>query len=224
MKAIILAGGYAHPFAETGAALSNLADRAGLASILYGEVEPALAQLRSQDLLVVNALWWSMSQHPKYAPHRVAHARDLPPGAMNAMARHVALGGGLLAIHTATICWDREPRWKELLGGGWTWGRSHHPPLGEVTVAPTAAGAALSGSAAPFALVDECYHGLDPGIDCEILAHAGAGGDPPAQPVVWRRRVGAGRVAVDALGHDAASLAAPSHAALLLGLLRWCAA
>lgn len=224
MKAVILSGGHGHPFPETSAALGAAAEACGLPAERHGEVDAAIAALASGDLLVVNALWWSMTQDEKYAPHRAAHARDLPPGAMDAIAAHVAAGGALLALHTATICWDTEPRWKALLGGGWTWGRSHHPPLGPVTVAPTAAGAALAGRSGAFTLRDECYHALDPAPDCELLALAGAGADPPAQPVVWRRQWEGGRVAVDALGHDSASLAHPAHAALLAGLLRWLSA
>lgn len=221
MRAVILAGGHAHPFAETSAVLAAMAGAAGLAAAVHGEVAAALEALAPGDLLVVNALWWSMTQDPKYAPHRAAHARALPPGALARMRGHVEAGGALLAMHTAVICWDGEPGWKALLGGGWTWGRSFHPPLGPVTVVPTAAGAALAGSAAPFTLVDECYHRLDPEPGCELLAHAGAGAEPAGQPVAWRRAVGAGRLAVDALGHDRRSLAASGHAALLAGLMAW---
>jgi len=32
-------------------------------------------------------------------------------------------GGGLLALHTAVICFDDWAGWKALLGGQWRWGR-----------------------------------------------------------------------------------------------------
>lgn len=218
-RAVLLSGGYAHPFAETSAVLAGLAAQAGLAAELHDSAESAVAALPGARLLIVNALWWSMEQHPKYAPHRAEHARHLADADLAAIGRHVATGGSLLAMHTATICWDTQPGWRDLMGGGWGWGRSHHPPLGNVDVALTPDGTRLSAGPAAFRLVDEAYHALDPGPDCTILAHATAGDAP--QPIAWVRHQGAGRVAVDALGHDGRSLGAPGHAALLRGIFRW---
>ena len=219
-RAVVLSGGYAHPFAETSAVVAALAAEAGLAPEIHDSVGDALEALVGARLLVVNALWWSMQQDEKYAPHRAAHARMLAEDELAAMVGHVAAGGGLLALHTATICWDTQPGWVALMGGGWAWGRSHHPPLGPVAVSLTAQGAALSG-ASDFEVIDEAYHALDPGPDCRILAHVTAGGAP--QPIAWTRHHERGRVAVDALGHDARSLQVPGHAALLRALIAWAA-
>ena len=217
-RAVVLSGGYAHPFAETSAVVAELAADAGLAPEIHTSVGEAVLALPGARLLVVNALWWSMLQDEKYAPHRAAHARTLEDVELAALVQHVAAGGGLVALHTATICWDTQPGWVQLMGGGWAWGRSHHPPLGPVSVTLTADGAALSG-AADFDVIDEAYHCLDPAPDCRILAHATAGGAP--QPVAWTRIHGKGRVAVDALGHDVRSLKVQGHAALLRGLISW---
>lgn len=219
-RAVVLSGGYAHPFAETSAVVAALAADMGLVPEIHESVGEALAALPGARLLVVNALWWSMLQDAKYAPHRAAHARNLADGELALMVAHVAAGGGLLALHTATICWDTQPGWVALMGGGWAWGRSHHPPLGTVSVALTPEGAALSG-VSEFEVIDEAYHRLDPAPDCRILAHATAGGVP--QPIAWTRAQGRGRVAVDALGHDVRSLTEPGHAALLRGLIAWAA-
>jgi type 1 glutamine amidotransferase len=219
-RAVVLSGGYAHSFAETSAVLAGLAAETGMVPEIHDSVGAAMAALPGARLLVVNALWWSMAQHDKYAPHRAAHARNLSDSELAAMVQHVASGGGLLALHTATICWDTQPGWVQLMGGGWAWGRSHHPPLGPVAVSLTAQGAALSG-ASDFEVIDEAYHALDPGPDCRILAHAAAGGAP--QPIAWTRHHERGRVAVDALGHDVRSLRVPGHAALLRALIAWAA-
>lgn len=219
-RAVVLSGGYAHPFAQTSAVVAGLAAEAGLAPEIHESLDEALTALPGARLLVVNALWWSMRQDEKYAPHRAAYARTLADGELAAMVQHVAAGGGLLALHTATICWDTQPGWGALMGGGWAWGRSHHPPLGPVAVSLTDAGAALSG-ASDFEVVDEAYHALDPAPDCRILAHATAGGTP--QPIAWTRAHGQGRVAVDALGHDVRSLQVPGHAMLLRALIAWAA-
>lgn len=217
----MLSGGYAHAFAETSAAVARFVADAGLSPTTHDTVPDALAALPGARLLVVNALWWSMTQDAKYAPHRAAHARTLADRELTVIDEHVRAGGSLLALHTATICWDTQPGWRDLIGGGWTWGRSHHPPLGPVAVVLTPEGAALSVGTAVFSLIDEAYHGLDPAADCRVLALATAGGT--AQPIAWTRRMGKGRVAVDALGHDVRSLAEPGHAALLRALIDWLA-
>lgn len=105
------------------------------------------------------------------------------------------------------------------MGGGWVWGHSHHPPLGKIRVSLTADGVEISDGPAHFELLDEAYHNLDPKPDCKILATCEIEDGP--QPVVWVRRFGNGRVAVDSLGHDARSINAPGHRELIAAQLNW---
>ena len=219
-RALIYSEGYAHPFAESSTALAELLAAQGWAVTIERSLDAALARLPEAQLFAVNALRWTMVQHDKYAPHRAKHAFAMADAQLAAMERFVAAGGRLLALHTAVICWDNQPGWRGLLGGGWEWERSWHPPLGPVTVTPSAAGRAAG--LTDFSVTDEAYHRLDPAADCTVLACAAAG-DPAngPQPVAWTRNHGAGRVAVDALGHDAASLEEPGHAALLAHLIGW---
>ena len=114
-------------------------------------------------------------------------------------------------MHTAVICFDTTPSWLEVLGGGWRWDVSHHPPRGPLRIEPTGAPA--------FDLVDESYHHMFPVADAEVRATCALGEGP--QPVAWTRRWGAGRVAVDALGHDRQSLENPGHARLIGALTDW---
>ncbi|PEQ11301.1 hypothetical protein B2G71_17195 [Novosphingobium sp. PC22D] len=217
---VLLAGGYSHPFTETGDVLAMLAREAGWHVDRHEEAEPAIDALQPDTgLFIANALWWSMTQHEKYEADRPQWSRTLGDARLAAVRRFVEDGGALLAVHTAVICWDTQPGWRDLLGGGWRWHHSHHPPMGEARVRLTDAGAALAPEAAGgFTLVDEVYHGLDPAGDCAILAEACA--DTDFVPVAWLRRVGKGTVAVDALGHDGRSLRQADHRALLRAVLR----
>jgi type 1 glutamine amidotransferase len=70
-----------------------------------------------------------------------------------------------------------------------------------------------------FEVIDEAYHDLCHADDCTVLATVTIDDGP--QPVAWIRRHGAGRVAIDALGHDARSLDHPGHRALLNDMLAW---
>nr|WP_053000079.1 ThuA domain-containing protein [Sphingomonas sp. Y57] len=218
-QAIIYSDGYSHPFAETSPLLADLARGRGWSVAIEASLDAVLERLNVRDLLIVNALRWSMTQHEKYAADRPQWAVALPDAQMRRLDDHVRLGGTLLVMHTGTICWDNQPGWAAIMGGGWRWGVSHHPPLGTVRVALTGAGRAMSNGPAQFDIVDEAYHHLSPAADCEILATADAGEGP--QPVAWIRRHGTGRVGVDALGHDGRSLRDPGHGALIGSMLGW---
>lgn len=213
-RLILYSDGYNHPFAQSSKALARIARGMGMAATITPDLGEALARIRpGRDVLGINALRWSMTQFERYAADRPHWAGRLSDEHLAAMTNHLTSGGGLLAMHTAVICWDNQPGWLELLGGGWNWDRSYHPPLGAITVQPSPA------LAAPFETVDEVYHNLDPAEDCAIMATADAGEGP--QPVVWRRRQGSGRIVVDALGHDARSLEAAGHVAILEAMLGW---
>ena len=218
-SAVLFSGGVGHPFEQTSPILARLIDEAGWDCRIETDLDAALADLPAAGLFAVNALYWSMTQGEKYAPLRAQWARELQPGQMDAMETFVANGGRLFALHTSTICWDTEPRWRQLIGGGWEWGVSHHPPYGPITVDLTGAGESLSEGQSHFDLVDEAYHNLAPAADCTVLATADLGEGP--QPLAWNRDFGEGKVAVDALGHDVRSLEQPDHAALIRAQLKW---
>ncbi|MEM7568524.1 MAG: ThuA domain-containing protein [Pseudomonadota bacterium] len=212
----ILSGGYAHPFAETGGILKEIAQDCGCLIDMYDSIADPL-DLSGVDVLIVNGLWWSMTQHEKYAPDRDAWAFEMTDQQMDEIESFVHEGGALYAVHTSVICFDTQPRWKTLLGGGWTWGHSHHPPLGNVDVTISAPGSHLGLEA--FAVQDEVYHHLDPASDAAVLATSDTGEGP--QPVAWVRRAGDGYVAVNTLGHDARSMNVPGHRLLMEKQLYW---
>lgn len=219
-RAIILSGGYSHPFQESSPALAALIEEAGFAPQIEEGIDAAIAALAERPaLLAVNALMWSMMQHEKYAPDRERYAYDMPDSHMDAIESYVAGGGRLFVLHVSTICWDTQPRWHEVMGGGWTWGHSHHPPFGSIYVELTEAGVSASSGPARFDLLDEAYHNLDLRTDCQVLATCEI--NEGRQPVAWIRQFGSGRVAVDALGHDARSINAPGHRELIAAQLEW---
>lgn len=220
---LVITGGPLHDFPATTAALVALADAEGLASTVPLDPSAALDQLVDDpgwDLVTIDALLWRMPAE------RHAHLRDgwrfeLDDRHADALLAHVEAGGALLAMHTAPICFDGDPRWRALLGAAWDWDRSHHPPLGPVRVRRTAAGAAhpITAAADDVDLVDEVY--ADLAIDDDVDPLLTSAVDGVDQPVLWAREVGEGRVVVDLLGHDRPSLDHPAHAAVLRRALRW---
>ena len=217
--AVLFSGGYGHPFEETSPVLASFAMAEGWSVVVETDLDATLAALGSAQLLIVNALCWSMTQHEKYAPDRETWAREMSDGQMAAIDTFVRGGGRLLVMHTGTICWDTQPGWRRIMGGGWQWGLSHHPPLGPAMVAMTAAGLVFCPGAEDFSIVDEVYHNLGPLTDCDVLATCEIA--EGSQPIAWMRRHGRGRVCVDALGHDADALLTPGHSLLIRSMLQW---
>ncbi len=156
-----------------------------------------------------------------YAAERDEHAVALDPADLAVIDRYVRGGGGLLALHTAVICFDADPTWHALVGASWRWGRSSHPPLGPVEVTPTEAGHdhPLTRGIGRFVLEDEAYGFLDEVDDLDPLLVSAHGGR--AHPLLWARPVGDGRVVTDLLGHGPASFEDPTHRDVLARAATW---
>lgn len=226
--ALLFTGGIVHPFESSSPVLEDILRSAGFEVQSGDELAPVLEGLRRDPtaLLVIYALRFSMVQHEKYAPLRERWSLTLDEAQRARIAGHVAGGGGLLGVHTASICFDGWPEWRDILGGAWEWGRSFHPLPGEVHVT-TSRDHWLTRGIADFSLEDEVYSDLDRLDGLEVAAFARATDERPRptgrQPVLWSHTYGRGRVVYDALGHDASSLGHPSHRRLLTRAALWAA-
>ena len=212
-SAIVFSGGYGHPFEQSTEAIAAIVSAKGIAVSIETDLDKVLGGLAQNQLLIVNALYWSMMQDEKYEPHRDEWAFRLQADQLATIQEFVEQGGGLFALHTAAICFDTQPGWLDLLGGGWRWNRSWHPPLAMVKVE------LVNLPNHPFDIIDECYHNLDPAPDARVWATCAISDGP--QPVAWTRHVGVGRVAVNTLGHDARSINTAGHRQLIAAMFDW---
>ncbi|MEI6459429.1 MAG: ThuA domain-containing protein [Pseudomonadota bacterium] len=221
LAALIYTGGISHPFAQSAPILAEVLSEAGFTPRIFWDLEELVIALQADPkaLLVVYALRWGMTQHEKYAPDRAQWALHISDAARQAIHTHVHAGGGLLGLHTASICFDDWADWSTILGGGWRWGISHHPPLGpvQVTVDRTHP---LAHDLADFVVVDEAYTDLAVAASAQVIATVMAPGGAP-QPAIWTHRYGAGRVLYDSVGHDGASLSEATHRQLIQRGARW---
>jgi hypothetical protein len=222
MRNLILSGGIFHAFDETSAALARLFAPLGFVSVVTDDVESGLRELAGggYGLLTVNALRWRM-RGEKYDPYRAQWAFSLSAGGRAAIQRHLAAGGGVLGLHTACICFDDWADWPQLLGAGWIWGRSFHPPRGPVAVTIADPTHPLASGLRDFEVTDEVYGDLALATALAPLLRGRALPEGATQPLAWARTVAGGRVVYDALGHDAASLAQPQHARFLCRAAAW---
>jgi type 1 glutamine amidotransferase len=226
IRNLILTGGIGHPFEQAAPALKDILASDGVDSELTFDVEAGMRSLATTryDVVTVYALRWLMLGSEKYAPHRARWAFSPSPEAKAALRSHLARGGGLLALHTAAICFDDWDEWGDILGARWAWGRSSHPPRGGLKTRMTGAGSPLTKGLDGFSLAnDEVYGGLEWREEILPLMTAQADGHVTEAPVLWTRLHGSARVAVDLLGHDSDSLEQPVHRAILTRAARWCA-
>lgn len=228
VRNLMIAGGLFHPAQASAPSITRILQAQGIATEVEEDVEAACRRLAQGGfgLLTVGALRWGMDD-AKYAPHRERWALHLSEPARQAIAGHLRAGGALLALHTATICFDDWPEWGEILGGRWVWGQSGHAPFDQVEVrlggqAPDP----LTDGLPDFGCPDEVYERLWLAPDVQPLAHArnlkardGQPGD--WAPVLWTRHWQGGRVVYDALGHDAQSLDHPVHQQLIARAAAW---
>jgi type 1 glutamine amidotransferase len=219
---VILSGGHTHSFPTAAPALADLLAEHGIESVVEMDPEAAIRRVAETRpaLLTVYALRWTMQQGKQYAPYRERWAFSLSPEACAEVDAHLARGGGILALHTAIICFDDWAGWADILGGRWVWGRSSHPPYGRVEVRPDEPGHPLLAGLPAFSLDDEAYGDLDLDPALQPLMHVrAAGGD--WHPALWTRLFGNGRVAVDTLGHDAGAFAHPTHRQIVARAALW---
>ena len=220
---LLLTGGtpHAHDFGTIGDALDRLLEEGGHDVIRAGHPDEAADVVLAgrTDALVVHGLWWQM-HGDAYEPWR-AHAYSTPASTRDALDGFVRGGGGLVALHTAPICFDDWPGWGDVVGGSWRWGTSSHPPLGPVSARVVADHPVVAGVAPTIELVDEVYGDLDLREGIEPLAVARRTETDADQPVVWAYRWGDGRVVFDGFGHDEASIVHGDNARMILQAVDW---
>ena len=224
---LLVSGGPLHDFdASTGALVGVLAE-VGVHSTVFDDPRAALRALAERpdawDLVTVNGLHWEAAS-PQHAHLRDRWSFTLSDAEADAIDRYVRSGGGLLACHTAVICFDGNARWAGCIGATWNWDRSSHPPVGPARIVATSAATdhPITRGITEFTTIDEVYGFLDEAPDLIPLLTSSHGGRD--HPVLWARSVGEGRVVTDLLGHDAAAMTQPVHLEILRRAARWLAA
>ncbi|OAN76395.1 hypothetical protein A8B78_02610 [Jannaschia sp. EhC01] len=199
---LMLSGGISHPFDQTSPRIAAHLGSLGIESEILS-VREGLARLDTArfDMLTINALAFTMTQHEKYAPQRATYAFAINEAEKAAIRTHLDRGGKLLGLHTAAICFDDWPEWRDLLGIAWQWGVSHHPPPCPMRVH----------AEPPFDTVDELYCNMTLASGAQVLATATCDGVDDPQPILVHH----GNAAYLALGHDAAAVGSPGYLRLL---------
>ena len=219
---LILTGGLYHPFEAASETLNAALGDVGFKSDITDDIHTGLSWLDDgdYDLLTVYCLRFPMLAE-RFANDRARWAVTMGEADTSRIETHLQSGRGILVMHTAGISFDDWPRWREIVGAGWIWGTSYHPPHGPVSVKVTDAPHPITQGLPGFDFDEEAYSKMDlvPGI--EALATVRAAVQDTASPCLWAREVGKGRVVYDALGHDSASITQATHKRILQRAALW---
>lgn len=218
---LLLTGGHAHDFAATSQAVAEVLGAEGIRTRITQDLEDAFADLSGgahYDLLTVNAVRFRMLPD-RYSDLRGAYAFEMGGAGREAILGHLRRGGGLLALHTAPICFDDWPLWGKIVGASWDWSSSGHPPPLPSQISVTGVEHPITAGCGDFEVVDEVYHRMVFEPDVKALATSPFEGVP--QTLLWARTWEGSRVAADLLGHSRSSLEHPVHATLLARAALW---
>jgi type 1 glutamine amidotransferase len=144
-----------------------------------------------------------------------AQALDGPTDAqIEALCSWVDAGGGLLAIHSAATTARHSASLKELIGGSF---RSH-PPKAKFIAEPVLDSHPIVRDLEPFAVEDELYL---TDVDSSVRVHLTAQYEGAAQPLVWSRTQGNGKVVYFALGHDESAWDLAAYRKIVAQSIAW---
>lgn len=219
---LILTGGLYHPFEAACRTLTDVLAEVGFASDTTTDIHTGLSWLDDggYDLLTVYALRWPMRED-RFAADRALWAVTLTDADKARIDAHLSSGRGILALHTAAISFDDWPRWRDIVGAGWIWGTSNHPPHGPVRVEMTAAQHPITQGLQGFGFPEEAYARMNLVDGIVPLATVQAPSQETASPSLWARETEDGRVVYDALGHDSDSLNHPVHRRIVQRAALW---
>lgn len=203
-KVRLLLGGAYHDFEGFAAAVRPLFEADGYAVETTYDLT-ALERLATEEIDLV-LMYTCFS----------ADAADKTPNVTQteALFDWVQAGGGLLAVHGATVIPEDNGTLRGLVGGAFI----SHPPQFAFSVTPMAQTHPIIRDVAAFTVEDELYlHRYRKDVRVQMIAvDRGV-----AHPLVWTREEGRGRVAYVAPGHGPAVWEHPGYRQLLRQAAAW---
>ena len=217
---LMLSGGWAHNFASSAPNVIETLSEVGFNTDIVFDIPDSinLLETKTYDLITVLACWFQMKDSRYTEQNREIWSRVTTPQWQEAMLRQKNNGAGLLAMHTATICFDDWNEWPKWIGGSWDWKHSSHPPLCDLNIAPCADHVIVT-EVEPFVIRDERYTNLLKDASSQVILQSL--GENNAQPTLWVNESKTGRVVYNALGHDLVSVSHPAQKLLIKRSALW---
>jgi type 1 glutamine amidotransferase len=209
-KALMIHGGMWHDFDGFEKIIAPVLQAAGYAIDSTYDLNRLLRLEQEGYAAVISGTCFSI--------HRAGQEDRGPEGLddsqVQALSGWVQKGGGLLAVHAATVTGKSNPEYKRLLGGEFI----EHPPAFSFTVYPVYPGHPITQGVSCFTVFDEFYiEKLTTAVDIQLVAFDRG----QAYPMAWSKREGSGRVAHVAMGHASSVWNLPDYQRLMTQSLNW---
>jgi type 1 glutamine amidotransferase len=207
---LILLGGLHHDFDGFARVIKSLfeAEDWSVEATYDLDVLTRLSKANDQVVLSYICLLKNSPSQENPTPERLTDAQ------VHGLASWVQQGGGLLAVHCATVIGDSNPDLARLLGGSFI----SHPAPFTFTISPVSDGHPITKDVPAFEMYDEFY------IErCEPSAaiHMSADYEGATYPMAWSRPEGVGRVVHIAPGHFPDVWNHPDYQRLMIQAVHW---
>ena len=141
------------------------------------------------------------------------YLEGITDAATDRLVEWVQAGGGLVVVHSASTIRDSNKELIRLVGGRFI----SHPPRFPFCVYPMGREHPVTRGVGPFVVTDELYTQEYGDVEVHMIATDRG----VAQPMVWTRLEGEGRVVHLAPGHDRAVWETPAYRRLLRQGVEW---
>ncbi len=212
-----MSGGIAHDYALTSPILSDILTEVDIQSEIHEEFDVFEdGSLLEFDMLALNCVRWTCDQNPNL---RDDWHFELSATARRSFLDFLAQGKGLIALHSASLCFDDWPEYRKILGAWWDWGYSSHSPLQEHVMHVRINAHPVVEGIEDFVITDELY--TNPRVTDSIDPLIEAKWEEKTHPVLWLREYGNARVCYNALGHGVEAFENPVFQILLQRCAVW---
>ncbi len=142
------------------------------------------------------------------------HQSRISKSALKSLEMFIVKGGGLLALHSASSCFEKHQVYQDIIGGRLV----SHEPVQPFSVEPCSARTKVFSSPKRFVIQDaHLIHEIDP----EVEVHFETNFTEIRSPVVWSNPYFLGRVIYCSLGHSATVLKNTSVCRIIEESLEW---
>jgi type 1 glutamine amidotransferase len=209
-KALLLLGGIWHDFEGFQKSIVDLLEPGGWEIEATYQMERLHRLEHDQvDLLI---------SYTCLGKHREGYDDSGPEGLSQeqiaAWTNWVQQGGGVLAVHSATVLGTSDASLAKLLGGAFI----EHPPQFTFTVYPLSRSHAITHGIEAFSIRDEFYIQQ---VEPDVMVHMVAVDRGVAHPMVWSKSQGKGKVAYLAPGHGGEVWYHPAYQKLVEQTVDW---
>lgn len=216
-KNLILSGGPAHDYARTSPALAGIFAEVGIDSQIHEDLSIIeSSSLQQFDMLTLNCARWTcggISPDHEWFEYRF----ELPEAAREELIRFFERGKGLLALHTATLCFDDWDEYARIIGATFT----GHGPFQDYRMQVHTDAHPITKGITDFVITDELY--TDPKLTDSVQPLVESEWKDRMHPVLWVRNYRKARVCYIALGHGVEAFGNPSNQKLLQRGALWVA-